>query len=150
MHEGREVERVRVRWLSTTERDAFFEFAKNNGLNAYQGSVLPRNSANSRWVQTVDMTLTQQIPVFRRVHAEAYLQLINIANLINKDWGHVEEVVFSYRRKVVGAAYDPTGDGGNGQYLYVFNGNTLDGTPKIADETQASRWQAKLGIRLKF
>lgn len=140
----------KVRWLSTTERDAFFAFADSNGLNKYAGSVVPRNSAHSPWMQTVDFTITQQIPLFKRVRAEAYLQMINLFNLLNKDWGIVEEVPFTYKRRVAGAGYDPAGNGGAGQYVYVFNGNTLDGLPIIADDTQASRWQAKLGFRVKF
>ena len=140
----------KVRWLSTTERDAYFSFAESNGLSKYAGSVVPRNSAHSPWMQTVDFTITQQIPMFKRLHAEAYIQMINLFNLLNKDWGIVEEVPFTYKRRVAGAGYDPTGNGGQGQYVYVFNGNTLDGLPIIADDTQASRWQGKVGIRVKF
>ncbi|MBI5692365.1 MAG: TonB-dependent receptor [Verrucomicrobia bacterium] len=140
----------KVRWLSATERDAFFAFAQANGLNKYAGTVVPRNSENSPWNQTVDFTITQQIPIFKRVRAEAYFQMYNLFNLLNDSWGIVEEVPFTYKRRVAGAGYDPTGNGGQGQYVYVFNGNTLDGVPVVADDTQTSRWQAKLGIRVKF
>jgi hypothetical protein len=139
-----------VRWLSTTERDAFFAFADANGLSKYSGRVVPRNSAHSPWTQTVDLTLTQEIPLWKRVHVEAYAQLINLANLLNDEWGHLEEVPFTYKRRVAGAAFDPAGNGGRGQYVYVFNANTLDGLPIVADDTQASRWQGKLGIRVRF
>ena len=140
----------KVRWLSTTERDAFFAFAQSNGISKYAGQVVPRNSETSPWMQTVDFTIRQQIPIFNRVRAEVYFQMINLFNLLNKEWGLVEEVPFTYKRRVAGAAFDPTGNGGSGQYVYVFNGNTLDGLPIVADDTQTSRWQAKLGITIKF
>lgn len=140
----------KVRWLSATERDNFFAFANANGLMKYAGSVVPRNSAHSPWMQTIDMTITQELPIFKRVHAEAYFQMINLANLFNDKWGLLEEVPFTYRRAVAGAGFDPAGNGGAGQYVYVFNANTLGGVPIVADDTQSSRWQAKFGIRIKF
>lgn len=140
----------KVRWISTSERDAFFAFAAANGLNKYAGGVAPRNSERSPWQQTVDLTITQQIPLFGRVRAEAFLEIINLANLFNKDWGIVEEVPFAYRRQIAGAIFDPAGNGGQGQYGYVFNSNTLDGVPITAGDNSTSRWQSKFGIRVKF
>ncbi|MBI5766967.1 MAG: TonB-dependent receptor [Verrucomicrobia bacterium] len=136
----------KVRWLSTTERDNFFAFANNNGLAKYAGQVIPRNAATSPWTQTVDFTVTQQIPLFRRARAEAYFQMVNLFNLLNDEWGHLDEVPFTYRRAVAGTGYDAA----TNQYVYVFNGSTLGGITPVADETQASRWQAKLGVRIKF
>ncbi|HUR59726.1 MAG TPA: TonB-dependent receptor [Opitutaceae bacterium] len=139
-----------VRWLDTGERDNFFRFANESGLTQFSGGVAPRNVAHAPWTQTVDLTVTQQLPIFKRVHAELYFQMINFANLFNDSWGIVEEVPFTYRRQVAGAVYDPAGNGGRGQYVYVFNSNTLDGVPIVADDTSTSRWQAKLGVRIKF
>ena len=140
----------KVRWINPAERDAFFAFAAANGLNKYAGGVAPRNSGTSPWQQTVDLTITQQIPLFARVRAEVYFEIINLANLFKKDWGIVEEVPFAYRRQVAGAIFDPAGNGGQGQYAYVFNGNTLDGVPIVVGDNSTSRWQAKFGLRVKF
>lgn len=137
----------RVRWLSTAERDAFFTFANNNGLSRYAGQVTPRNSERSPWAQTVDVTIRQAIPLgWRNARAEVYFQLINLMNLLNDEWGRIEEVPFTYRRTVAGAAYDAVSN----QYVYAFNGNTLAGVPVVADETSQSRWQAKFGLTVKF
>jgi len=140
----------KVRFVNPAERDAFFAFAASSGLNKHAGTVAPRNSEASPWQQTVDLSLTQRIPLFGRVHAEAFLEIINFANLIDSEWGIVEEVPFSYRRQVAGAIYDAAANGGQGQYAYLFNGNTLDGVPIVSSDTSTSRWQAKFGIRVKF
>jgi hypothetical protein len=140
----------KVGWVNAAERDAFFAFAAANGLTRYAGQVMPRNNDNSPWTDSFDVTVTQQIPIFRRARAEIYFQMVNIANLLNDSWGLLEEVEFAYKRTVAGAVYDPAGNGGQGQYNYLFNGNTLAGVPLVANETQASRWQAKLGMRIKF
>ena len=137
----------KVRWINTAERDAFFAFAAESGLNKYAGQIAPRNSEHSPWTQTVDMTIRQAIPFgWRNAKAEVYLQVINLANLVDDSWGIVEEVPFTYRRTVAGAIFDPV----TNQYGYVFNGATLDGLPQVADDTSTSRWQAKLGITIKF
>jgi len=137
----------KVRWLSAAEREAFFDFANSNGLSQYAGKVVPRNSERSPWTQTVDLTLRQAIPLgWRNARAEIYLQVINLANLLNDEWGLIEEVPFTYRRTIAGAAFDAA----TNQYIYVFNGQTLDGVPTVADETSQSRWQAKLGMTIKF
>jgi len=140
----------KVKWVNPAERDAFFGFAASNGLNKYAGQVLPRNTENSPWAQTIDLTITQQLPIYGRIRAEIYLQMINLANLFSNKWGLLEEVPFSYKRTVAGTIYDAAANGGQGQYSYVFNGNTLAGVPIVADDTQSSRWQGKLGIRIKF
>lgn len=137
----------KVRWANPTERDAFFAFAQANGLSAYAGGIAPRNSERSPWTQTVDLTLRQAIPLgWRNSRAEIYLQLINLGNLLNDEWGRIEEVPFTYRRTVAGTTYDPA----TNQYVYVFNGQTLDGVPTVGDDTSQSRWQAKLGMTIKF
>jgi outer membrane receptor protein involved in Fe transport len=137
----------RVRWTSTAERDAFFAFAAESGLSQHAGRVTPRNSERSPWTQTVDLTLRQAVPLgWRNARAEVYLQMINFANLLNDNWGMIEEVPFTYRRTVAGTLYDPV----TNQYVYTFNNSTLDGVPTVADETSQSRWQAKLGMTIRF
>ncbi len=137
----------KVRWINTAERDAFFAFANENGLSQYAGKVLPRNSERSPWTQTVDFTIRQEIPFgWKKSRAEIYFQMINLGNLLNDEWGLINEVPFTYRRTIAGAIFDPV----TNQYGYVFNGQTLDGVPTVADETSQSRWQAKLGVTIKF
>lgn len=141
----------KVRFASTTERDAYFLFAANNGLSKYAGTNAPRNSESSPWMQTLDLKFTQQIPLYRdRVRAELYLNVINFANLFNKNWGIQEEVPFSYKRAVAGATFDAAANGGTGQWVYTFNSTTLDAIPVTANDTPISRWQVQAGMRVKF
>ncbi len=136
----------KVRWASTAERDAFFAFAQGTTLGEFAGGVTERNSERSPWNHTMDVTLRQELPIFRKLHAEAYLQIVNLFNLLNDEWGLLDEVPFSYKRRVAGTQFDAA----TNQYLYTFNANTLDGVPTVADDTQASRWQMKLGVRIRF
>jgi hypothetical protein len=106
------------------------------------------------WLNTIDLKVTQEIPLHGRLKAEVFCSLLNLANLFDKDWGILEEVDFSYRRAVAGATYDPAGNGGLGQWVYTFNENgsvpTLDPVRVVANDTPVSRWQLQLGARLRF
>ncbi|HVU35447.1 MAG TPA: TonB-dependent receptor [Opitutaceae bacterium] len=139
-----------VRWTSTAERDSFFAFVNASSLKKYMGTHAPRNSETSPGAETLDIKLTQEIPVFRRMKLEVYANLLNIGNMLNSKWGLVDEYPYSYRRNVAGATYDAAGNGGKGQWIYTFNSGTLDGVPVTANDTPISRWQVQAGILLRF
>lgn len=138
----------KVRYASDAARDQFWAFVNSNTLNRYKGQVVPRNSETSPWVNTVDLKITQELPIYKRLRSELFLNVINFANLIDDSWGIQEEVPFSYRRAVVGTTYDAAANGGAGQYVYQVT--TPDGVPVTANDTPVSRWQIQAGIRIKF
>jgi len=140
----------KVRWASTTQRDEFFTFVESSSLKNYKGGNPGRNSETSPWLQTVDLKLTQALPIFKSVRAELFANVLNFANLFDDSWGIQEEVPFSFRRAVAGATLDPAANGGQGAWNYVFTPTTLNGVPVTADETPISRWQVQLGMRIKF
>ncbi len=133
----------KVAWNSTTERDAFFAWAGANGLMKYAGRVAPRNSETSNWINTVDIEITQQIPIYRNIKTELYVKCLDFANLIDKKWGRVIDQDFPYTYTVAGATYNPTAN----QYTYFYNSNT---TGSINVLTELSRWQVQVGARIKF
>lgn len=132
----------RVTWYSPAERDAFFAFAAANGLNRYAGMIIPRNSDFSEWQKTLDVHISQQIPIYGHARLELFLDCINFANLLNKHWGVVEGIDYPYTRSAVGATI--TADN---KYEYFFNNNTKQDTEIFTD---LARWQMQAGARLKF
>ncbi len=136
----------RVSWASTAERDAFFLFAQNNGLTKYAGKYTPRNSERSPWQQTIDLKIAQQVPIWGKLRGEIYCNIINFWNLVDDDWGLQEEVPFSYRRRVAAAVFNAN----TNKWVYTYNGTTSDGVPVTVNDTPISRWQAQIGLRLKF
>lgn len=141
----------RVRWTNPAEATAFFAYAEQQGLSSYAGGVIPRNAATSPWNNTLDLTIIQDLPGAWRVKPQLILQCVNFGNLLKKSWGLLEETPFSYRRTLAGASYDPAGNGGQGQYVYVYNQNTVGAGPLITtlDPIQ-SRWHLKAAIKLSF
>jgi len=137
----------KVTWANTTQRDAFFAFVDSTSLAKYKGGHAPRNSETSPWLQTVDLKFTQALPIYKKVRAEVYLNVLNFANLLNDKWGIQDEVPFSYRRAVVSAGYNPATPG---SWAYTFTPSTLNTVPTTVDDTPVSRWQVLAGMRIKF
>lgn len=137
----------KVRWTSTTERDNFFAFVNSSTLAKYRGEVVPRNSENSPWVNTIDIRVTQTVQIFRDVRAEVYANLLNVGNLLNDRWGLLNEIPFSYKRAVAGTTHDAA----TNQYIYTFTPATLNPLPVSTDAvSNASRWQLQVGMRIRF
>lgn len=143
---------TKVRFADPAEQAAFYSYvASTPGLAKYSGRVVPRNSDVMPWVNTIDLKITQNIPIYKNVKTELYLNVINLANLVDKKWGILEEVDFPYRRAVAGTTYDTAANGGAGQYVYRFvPASTLDNLSTVANDTSASRWQILMGVRVKF
>ena len=132
---------------------AFFEWlAQNPELAAYRGRVTDANAFRAGWVNNFDLRISQEIPAFFDGHkAEISLDIMNVGNLINKDWGVIEDYGFFATRRVVNYAGIE-----NGRYVYTFNPATVD-RPLVQEvrgddgfNTGVSRWSAMLGFKYKF
>lgn len=131
---------------SAAEETAFWNFVQGDSyLNSIRGQVAERNSARGPWVNTIDMRISQAIPGFAEGHrGEIALDILNVGNLINKDWGRIEEYGFPFNRGVVEyGGIDPA----TGKYVYRFN--TPDAT-FFRDRTGESRWSAQITLRYRF
>lgn len=128
-----------VSFASSEDEQAFFSYVNNNGLDGYAGDHAPRNSQTSVWVNRFDLKLVQEIPFGDRVKTELFLDILNIGNLLNSDWGLVDEVPFNYTEEVVDAEIV------DGQYVYEF----LDPDGPTT-QTSRSRWGMQLGVKVSF
>ncbi|WP_454831874.1 TonB-dependent receptor [Pseudoxanthomonas wuyuanensis] len=129
---------------------AFFDWlAQNPDLARYAGSTPPKNSGRASWVNTFDVRLSQELPGFFKGHkSEIWLDIQNVGNLINKDWGHIYDYGFFANQRVASAVgiYD-------GKYVYNFRNAD---EPSVANgdadgfNTGVSQWSVQLGFRYKF
>ncbi|HAI59784.1 MAG TPA: Oar protein [Xanthomonadaceae bacterium] len=136
---------------SAAEEAAFWQFIANNAyLNARRGQVVGRNEAFSSWVNSVDLRISQDLPGFFDGHkAELWLDVLNVGNLINKDWGHIDEIFVSGFGQPQGLGVVEYGgiDPATGRYVYRFN--TPDAEVR-RDAVGQSRWALQLGFRYRF
>ena len=137
-----------IRFTTPSEEAMFWQIVSDNGLGSYRGGVVPRNSAFAPWTNSFDLRVTQELPgFFEGNKAEIYLDLQNVGNLLNKDWGRIDEIFFQSsggqaRSFVNFAGVDP-----NGHYVYdVVNLEKLG----RRDNSGESRWAVQLGFRYEF
>ncbi len=132
----------KVRWADPKQADAFFAYMdRTPALKRFAGRVAPRNSERSYYQHRYDLKFSQEISVRGRLKAELFLDIYNLANLLNDDWGHVYAAGFPYGLAVGNASYDPVAD----QYVYRFTG-----AKEQTLVASSSRWQLQGGARIKF
>lgn len=117
---------------------AFFDFIEQYGL---QPGIQERNSQDGGWWGKVDLRIEQELPGFGADHrASAFIVVDNFTNLLNDEWGILNEAGFPLTDDVVAGRIV------NGQYVYdsFF-------TPSIASRvTRPSLWEVRVGVRYSF
>jgi hypothetical protein len=132
----------KVRWADAKQQDAFFAYLDSHpALKRFSGRIVPRNSERSYYQHRFDLKFAQEIPLGRHVKAELFLDIFNVANLLNSDWGRVYAASFPYGLAVANASYDPVAN----QYVYRFTG-----AKEQVLQASLSRWQIQGGARIKF
>ncbi len=132
---------------------AFWNYIdRTPGLRRYAGKVAERNANVSPWTNQIDIRLAQEIPLgFGDTRAEVFLDIQNLGNLINRDWGQTQEASFPYSY-MVPAAFAGVRDG---KYVYDVSGMVNEGTGRVANaelpyRNFESRWAAQIGIKVEF
>lgn len=128
---------------NAADQQAFFDYINNSELAQYAGGIAPANGDNSRWSTILDLRLQQELPGVLEDHRTfVFLDIENLGNLLNSDWGRVERTEYEYERDVVSAQIV------NGQYEY-FN---LQSPSRInnLEVLAQSVWQVQFGVKYEF
>jgi outer membrane receptor for ferrienterochelin and colicin len=132
-----------VTYSSQAVEDAVNAFIDGTALSKYRGQIAPRNAFSSPWVTTADLRLAQEIPMgVKDLRAILTLDIENVANLLNSNWGRFEQVGYPYNVSVV------TADIVDGQYVY--SGTVPTEVKKSMTPSQQSLWRIQLGFRIEF
>ncbi len=119
-------------------------------LNSYRGSVAPRNSCKASWSNIINLRLMQEIGVWGNNKLDLILDVENLGNLINSEWGRLES--YSAPSNVAPAIVSISEDGS--QYVLspttsgVVSADTVVARPAIA--RLPSVYRIQLGLRLRF
>jgi hypothetical protein len=132
----------------------FNEFLRSTGLINEAGSITKRNGYQSPDVTTFDLSVSQELPAFFPGGAklELYADIENIGNLLNDEWGVLQQVGFPYFSNNVVALNCQVstscvgGAAGQGNF-YQYN-SFLDRS--ASSSTNPSVWQIKVGVRYTF
>lgn len=144
-----------VVFTDPAEEQAFFDFVgRTDDLNEARGSVVKRNSARSPSQTQLDMRFAQEVDFGRFGVGELFLNIENFTNLLNDDWGQIDEVGFEYVAEFVNVR----GLTEDGRYIYDLDNNNLgpngeideDSFVRRVDGEGQSRWSAQIGVRFDF
>ena len=131
--------------------DAINTFIESDdALKAARGKIFERNSATAPWQNRLDLRVAQKIPSVRAQNLEVTLDIFNLLNLLNEDWGEIRRVRFDAVSLFNGRRNDSTkpplslrpGDANGDSKVTRDDIYTVDDL--------ASRWQIQLGVRYSF
>jgi len=111
-------------------------------LNDYRGEIIPRNSCRTGWVNRVNMRFLQEVEVMDGHKVEFILDIQNLGNLIDSDWGRLDAIFQPSNVPLADVAIV-----GN-QYEYSAPSSSVTSTPDVARIPSAYRIQ--FGMRYKF
>lgn len=151
----------KVAYAAGTSQKAIDQFqsfiASNKYLRGHGGQIANRNGDRTAWVNELDMSFSQEVPgLFKGNKGVLRLDVYNVLNLLNKDWGQQRNTGIYPTRSLVNYG----GVNAQGQYVYALptdkNGNyqpqqlqTYDGG--FYDPSRVvSRWSAMLTLRYNF
>ncbi len=111
------------------------------GLSEFGGQFVPRGSARSPYINTLDLSITQEIPGFVKGHkGKVTLIIDNLLNLIDSSQGRVFDSQFDTLR-----LYDV--DGIDAQGRFIIDQLRDDQFRFDADD---STWRIKVGVSYAF
>jgi hypothetical protein len=111
------------------------------------GTIFVRNSCTMPFVHSLDFRAAVDVP-FGRFRPEFTVDVLNMLNLFDRSLGQVQYAGFN-DLLVVSA---PTGSAveSGGKYNYSVNSVARPGATRFSRDDLRSRWQAQIGLRLRF
>lgn len=114
-------------------------------LSKMRGKYTERNGARMPWEHQFDLRIMQDIgTIFKgsKNTLEISFDIINVGNLLNKDWGHLYSLT-NTASTLINYTYNAA-NGGSYNFRKPTSGTAYQVSPF------ASRWQGQLGLRYTF
>lgn len=120
---------------------AFEQFIQQDDyLSGRRGSYAERYGALAPWRGKWDMKFIQELKVSKTNAIQFSIDILNVGNLLNSDWGLVQQ---ANAVQPIGVSVD-----GTGTPTYTFNPDLKD--TFVYDASLLSRWQMQFGLRYSF
>jgi hypothetical protein len=113
-------------------------------LSTHKGQISERNGARNPWNDDLDLRISQQLGIQGVGRFELSLDIINVFNLINSEWGWYQTTPQDTYTIVTANGTDPA----SGKPVYRFSKPATNTAWSPSD--LLSRWQMQLGLRYSF
>ena len=130
---------------NTGQKADLMAFIENDEyLSSHKGQMSERNAARNPWNDNLDLRVSQSLGIQGVGHFELSLDIINVFNLINSEWGWYQTTSQDTYGIVTLNGFDPA----SGKPVYRFSKPTTNTAWSPSDIL--SRWQMQLGLRYSF
>ncbi len=141
-----------VRYAAGFNLTAFNEYLQRTGLIEYAGQITPRNAFKSPDITQFDIHIEQELPAFfpGGARLSLYADIENIGNLLNDEWGVIQQLGFPYYSTDIAARNCQVASSGCAAGVgnfYQYDGINQDSAASFSAQ---SVWQAKIGVRYRF
>ncbi len=121
-------------------------YIKNDDyLSSHRGQVAERNGGRIPWSHSLDFSLAQEIPTLPGHKFEIRVDVLNILNLLNHDWGYIPYLANYQDDLLTFHSLDPV----TGQPRFRWTKPSATAHPWVNDNL-SSRWGAQIGLRYSF
>jgi hypothetical protein len=110
----------------------------------YVGQILPRNTCRTPWFNRLDLRLTRAFPTLQGQRAELQLDLFNVLNGLNSDWGRYMYVPGPNRNLLFPTGYDAD------RNEIVYEVSESFGQTDMLGFDLMLQFQAQVGLRYYF
>lgn len=133
-----------------TQLEAFIN--GDDYLKEHRGHMSERSGPREPWAHSIDMRLSQDIPVLWGHKIQITIDILNVLNLLKSDWGWIKNTGVNQTVNMF-QFYDIVTSGADiGKPRYRWLGlKTTDGkADPFQPDNLLSRWQMQLGVRYTF
>lgn len=125
----------------------FQNFIQSSELNDYQGQIAPKNVGKSpRW-NKLDLSVRQEVPFVLGGKMELLVDVENVLNLIDSDWGAIKQVGFPYYGTLANVTCS---NAACSQYVFANRSGSTFVAPTKGVQINGSFWGLRVGARVKF
>ncbi|WP_340677349.1 carboxypeptidase regulatory-like domain-containing protein [Paraglaciecola sp.] len=116
------------------------------GLEGYAGGYVPKMTDNVPWVNTMDVSFSQELPGFAEGHKGIITVTVkNLLNMLNQDWGRQQHVSNNYKN-LISSNYNADGVV---VYAPTFKFDESKDFANSFSDT-SSVWYLKVGVKYTF
>lgn len=144
--------------LTAAQQDAYFAFMESSGLSKYAGGYAPRNAFLTPWQNRLDLRVKQELPAYRNLKMEIFVDFINFGSWVNEDFFNYTELISASNSvNVLGTLGSQGRFIGTGTYSSPAAGATIRPGPialgansTLVPNNNESRWKVQTGLKLTF
>ena len=122
--------------------DTFNQLVSN--LDLARGQSVEKQGERGPWLNELDMRISQEVPVGKFGKIELSLDMENLLNFIDSDWGRYDRVRFP---QITAADVEVLDDG---RFIYsdVFSADPIQNA--VSFQPTRSVWRIQFGVKYKF